>query len=94
MARPKPDALEIRVTPRARRDEIAGVRDGIVLVRVTAPPADGRANLAVRRLIADRLHVRLAQVLLVGGERRREKLLRIEGITAAEARGLLDERPG
>ena len=77
------------MTPRARRDEIAGIRDGIVQVRVTAPPADGRANMAVRRLVADRLDVRLAQVLLVRGEHHREKLLRIEGIPATEARRLL-----
>ena len=70
------------------------MRDGIVLVRVTAPPAEGRANLAVRRLIADRLGKRLSQVQLVGGEHHREKLLRIEGITAPEARRLLDEHPG
>lgn len=42
----------MRVIPRARRDELAGVRDGRLLVRVTAPPVDGKANAAVCALAA------------------------------------------
>jgi uncharacterized protein YggU (UPF0235/DUF167 family) len=39
--------LAIRVQPRARRSEVAGEREGAVVIRVTAPPVDGRANEAV-----------------------------------------------
>jgi uncharacterized protein len=44
--------LAIRVLPRAKRTGIAGERGGIVVIRVAAPPVDGKANDAVRRLIA------------------------------------------
>ncbi len=80
------DLLAVRVMPRARRDEIAGMREGVLLVRTTAPPQDGRANAAVVRLIAKRLGVAQRQVVLVTGVRSREKLLKIEGLTGAEAR--------
>lgn len=70
--------VEVRVVPRARRDEIAGERDGRLLVRTTAPPVDGAANDAVRRLVADHFGVKAGQVALVRGERSRDKVLRIE----------------
>lgn len=85
--------LSVRVTPRARREEIAGVRDGAVLVRTTAAPQDGRANTAVRRLLAKRLGVPQGSVVLVRGARSREKLLRIEGLTSEEAMRRLLEEP-
>ncbi len=80
------EGFEIRVVPRASRDEIAGERDGCVLVRVRAAPEDGRANLAVLRLIATRLGVPSGQVELMRGARSRRKTVRVAGIAAAEAR--------
>jgi uncharacterized protein (TIGR00251 family) len=83
--------LEIRVQPRARQDEIAGLRDGVLVVRVTAPPLDGRANRAVCRLVAKRAGVAPSRVTVIRGERSRDKVLRVEGI-APEA--LLDALAG
>jgi uncharacterized protein len=72
--------------PRAARTEIAGERDGAVLVRVTEPPVDGRANAALVKLIAKRVGVARGRVAVVGGERSRDKLLRVAGIEPAELR--------
>ena len=73
----------VRVQARSRRDQVLEVRDGIVVVRVTAPPLDGRANEALRRLLADRLGIRVANVAIVGGQRSRDKLVRVDGIEPA-----------
>jgi uncharacterized protein (TIGR00251 family) len=59
---------------------VSGEREGTVLVRVTAPPVDGRANEALCRLIAKRAHVGIRSVTIVRGEGSREKLVRVEGI--------------
>ena len=80
------EGFEIKVTPRAARDEIAGERDGCVLVRVRAAPDAGKANEAVRRLIAAELGVRAAEVELLRGERSRRKTVRVVGLAAAAAR--------
>ncbi len=80
------EGFEIKVTPRAARDEIAGERDGCVLVRVRAAPDAGKANEAVRRLIAAELGVRAAEVELLRGERSRRKTVRVLGLAAAAAR--------
>lgn len=81
--------LAIRVQPRAKRAEVAGERGGAVVIRVTAPPVDGRANEAVCRLIAQALGVPRRAVRIVRGEAARDKLVRIDGLSADEARAAL-----
>lgn len=75
--------IAVRLQPRASRDELLGLRDGVLLARVVAPPLEGRANLALRRLIARRVAVAPSRVAVVRGERSREKLVRVEGIERA-----------
>ena len=72
--------LRVRVTPRAARSEIAGERDGVLLVRVTAAPEGGKANAAVCRLVARALGVAPSRVGVLRGVGSREKVLRLEGV--------------
>jgi uncharacterized protein len=81
--------LAIRVQPRAKRTEVAGERGDAVVIRVNAPPVDGRANEAVCRLIAKRLDVPRTAVRIVRGESARDKLVRVDGLSADEARTAL-----
>ena len=78
--------LRVNVQPRASRTEIAGWRDDVLRVRVTAPPEDGRANAALIDLIAGALDVSKSHVAVVRGHASREKTLGIEGLTSAEVR--------
>ena len=86
--------LRVRVQPRAKRDEIAGERAGAVLVRVTAPPVDGKANAAVCALIAKAAGVPKRNVSVARGEGSRDKVVRVEGIELAALRRALGLRPG
>ena len=72
--------IVVRLQARAHRDELVGVRDGVLLARVSAPPVDGRANRALCRLIARRAGVPASRVTIVRGERSRDKLVRVDGI--------------
>ena len=83
----------MRLQPRARAAEIAGEREGLVIVRVTAPPIDGRANEALCRLIAKRARVGVRSVTVVRGAGAREKLVRVEGIDCAALRRALGLAP-
>ena len=49
--------LKVRVQPRASRNEVTGWRDGVLSVRLTAPPVEGAANRACRDFLADLLGV-------------------------------------
>jgi len=70
--------LRVRVTPRAARDEVVGWDGDLLHVRVTAPPADGKANQACRELLARALGVAKSQIQLVQGAHHREKVFRVE----------------
>jgi uncharacterized protein len=81
--------LRVRVTARASRDELAGLKDGVLHVRVSAPPVDGKANQAVTRLIAKALGVGRTSVRVVRGERSRDKVVEVEGVDPDDARRAL-----
>ena len=72
--------IEVRLQPRARRDELVGIRDGVLVARVCAPPVDGEANRALCRMIARRAGVAPTRVTVVAGKQARVKLLRVTGI--------------
>ena len=76
-------SFAVRVQPRASRDEIAGEWQEGLKIRLTAPPADGRANEALRRLLAARLKVPLSAVRIAAGEHSRTKRVEIRGVAAA-----------
>jgi uncharacterized protein (TIGR00251 family) len=84
--------LRVRVQPRASKDEIVGERDGALVVRVTAPPVDNRANDALVRLVAKRLGVAPTRVTLLQGARSRDKVIQVEGISSTDIMRLLSER--
>jgi hypothetical protein len=76
--------LKLHVTPRGSKNEIIGWRDDVICIKITAPPVDGAANSAIIKFIADALGVRKSQVKLVSGEKSREKVLKIIGVTQAD----------
>ena len=51
-----------------------------MVVRVTAPPVDGKANAALTALIAKRAGVPKSSVTVVRGHTSRDKVVRVEGI--------------
>jgi uncharacterized protein len=81
--------IRVRLQPRARRDEIVGERAGSVVMRVTAPPVDGKANAALCALIARAAGVAPSRVQVVRGHTARDKLVRVEGVDDAALRAAL-----
>ena len=84
--------LSVRLTPRAGRDALGGLRTDEtgatrILARVSAAPVDGAANAALIRLVARTLGVAKSSVAITSGQTARAKTLEISGDpTALEAR--------
>ena len=81
--------FRVRVQPRARRDEIAGVIAGALKVRLQAPALEDRANLALCEYLAVLLKTPKSAVRILGGERSRIKRIEIRGVLEQQVRGLL-----
>jgi uncharacterized protein (TIGR00251 family) len=77
-------AFAVRVTPRASRDAIEGEYQGALKVRLTAPPVEDRANVALRRLLANHLKVPISAVRILTGGKSRTKRISIVGATSAQ----------
>lgn len=72
--------LSVRVHPRAARNDARIGEGGQVEVWTTAPPVGGRANEAVRRIIAEWLDVPLWAVSVLAGGRGRTKAIDVAGV--------------
>ena len=70
--------FSLRVTPKARRNTITLDPERGMLVQVTAPPEDGRANRAVAELLAQALGVAVSRLTLKQGATARDKLFRLD----------------
>ena len=71
--------VSVRVTPRAKQNAVIGVSNGALQVRTSAPPADGKANKAVIKLLAAYLGVPPSKLTLVRGQASRDKLILVTG---------------
>ncbi len=79
----------MRLQPRARRAEVVGERAGALVIRVTAPPVDGKANAALCAFIAKAAGVSASSVDVVRGQTSRDKVVRVEGVSAEALRAAL-----
>jgi uncharacterized protein len=77
--------LRLRVSPGASRSEVVGPHGEAWKVRVTAAPESGKANEAVRDLLADALGIPRSSTEIVSGSGSRDKVVLVRGLTASEA---------
>jgi uncharacterized protein (TIGR00251 family) len=76
--------FSVKVHPRAKKNAVAGIIGEALKVALTAPPVEGKANEACIRLFAELLRVPRSSVTIAAGETSRNKVIRINGLTAAQ----------
>ena len=86
-----PAELKVRVIPNAKKDEFAGYREGELLLRLNAPPLEGKANRAAVEFVSRFLGVPRSAVLLLRGERSRHKIFQIVGLESSDLERKLAE---
>ena len=94
LLRQRPGAVrfEVRVQPRAARDELAGEHAGALRVHLRAPPVDGAANEALVVFLAGQLGVPRRSVRLVSGAASRTKVIEIDDTARPALDRLLNPR--
>ena|SRR5438128_11769733 len=82
-------SFQVKVHPRAKKNDITGTLGEALKLSLTAPPVEGRANEACIEFFARLLKVPRSSITIASGQSSRLKVIRIAGITAAEFRALL-----
>ena len=85
--------LAVWVTAGASDDAIVGLRDGMIHIRVAAPPREGRANAAVADLLARSLKLPKSRAHVAKGYTSRRKQVEVQGISSEEAMRVLGLGP-
>lgn len=72
--------FNIKVTPKSSKNEISGICDGVLKVKITAPPVGGAANRECIKFLAKSFGVKTSSVSIVKGEKSREKRISVMGM--------------
>jgi hypothetical protein len=83
--------IKVRVHPGSSRNRVGGRRgNGLLVVQVTAPALEGRANRAVEEVLAESFGVGRSSVRLLSGARARTKVFEVEGADPAVLAALIE----
>ncbi len=86
--------LQIKVSPKASRDAVAGWMGDTLKISVTAVPERGKANESVVALLAGFLGLPKSRIRVLRGESQPNKLLEIDGLDEAELQRRLGRPAG
>jgi len=84
--------LSVRIQPRASKNEAVRLENGGLKIRLTAPPVDGAANEALVKFLAHAFSIAKSRVEIVSGHTSRDKIVRVVGVSVADAESLLLRR--
>ena len=76
--------LRLRVYPSASRNELAGFTDGVLQVRVSAPPVKGKANRELTAFLSEALGLSKSSLTIVKGHTSRNKVIAVDGLSQEE----------
>jgi len=82
-------SFRVHLQPKSSRGGIVGEADGILKLRVTLPPVEGRANEACLRLLAGALDLPISRLRIASGQHARLKTIQIKTASADAIRARL-----
>jgi uncharacterized protein (TIGR00251 family) len=84
--------IRVHVIPNAKIDKVAGEHGEAIKIKLRAPAIEGKANTALRKFLAEKLSIPQRAIVLDRGERSRDKVLRIDGLSEKTIREFLTTR--
>jgi uncharacterized protein len=78
--------IRVHVIPNAKIDKVVGEHGHAIKIKLRAPAIEGKANTALRRFLAEKLSIPQRAIVLDRGERSRDKVLRIDGLSREDVR--------
>ena len=84
--------IRVHVIPNAKIDKVVGEHGDAIKIKLRAPAIEGKANTALRKFLAEKLSIPQRAIVLERGERSRDKVLRIDGLSEKTIREFLTTR--
>jgi len=81
--------IKVRVIPRSAKSALVGERGDSLVIKLTSPPVEGRANRELVKFLGKRLRIAPTSITLLTGESSREKTLLLSGLDADAVRNRL-----
>ncbi len=78
--------LRFHIVPNARANKIMGEHGAAIKIKLRAPAVEGKANAALRSFLAEELKIPERSIALERGQKSRDKLIRIEGLSEEDTR--------
>ena len=83
--------IRFHVIPNAKIDKVIGEHGDAIKIKLRAPAVEGKANTALRKFLAETLSIPQRAIVLEHGEKSRDKVIRIDGLSEADIyRGLFE----
>jgi uncharacterized protein len=76
--------LAVKITPNAGRNEVTGFKEGVLQIKIAAPPEKGKANKELVDFLSERLGIRKSTILIIKGQTSRNKVVSIETLSNEE----------
>jgi uncharacterized protein len=80
---PEGITFQVRVLPRSSRNQVAGVSEGVLKIKLTAPPVEGAANEMLIEFLSEKLKIPKSKISIVRGQSSKSKTVMASGIDAA-----------
>ena len=77
--------ISLRVSPNASRNELIDFKDGVLHVRIAAPPVKGKANQELLDFLSKILSTGKTSLSIVKGQNTRNKVIVITGLSQEDA---------
>ena len=85
--------IDVLVSPKAQKNQIVGIHDNRLKVKVAAPPVDGKANAELISFLAEVIGIRTYQIEIESGHTNKKKTLKLTEVTKETVESIIKETP-
>ena len=71
--------FNLRVVPKSSKNILSVMDEGVVKLKINAPPIDGKANMACIKFLSDIFNVSKSQISIVSGDKSKTKVIEVLG---------------
>ena len=85
--------IQVRIVPNSPRNAVTTEKEDRLVIRLTAPPVEGKANKSLLKFLGKRMGVAPSSITILRGHTSRDKVLLVSGLDQLTAKTRLESDP-